>query len=912
MTDKTASKKNSAKAANYQMLGSYLKALSLISLSLFTLLGLFGVGYGSFMANTLRWLVGWGAYLVAILIGMHGLYLWRGYSWRDKMSWGRWLATELLIFCVLGFSTLKTNPTLLSNADMLGNSGGIIGWTIASLLSPIGRIGGMVLLSLCIFLLLPALFKMQLNRLQNMLEKQQQKVNDWRTTLQTKASARAVFARKGTSSTRSKIEVSKNQPTSLAGDATQHVPALPESRVSASRPINGTSSTSPVSRTDASAYAATTSVLRTVASRKSPTSRRRTAPAASASAASASASSISTTSRQARTPAVTSNDCSPKRPTSKGQTPFAASVTAASANVPTNRIKMSASALKTRGSISAPTTRTQRAPSFDLSRISNRSTDSKNSQALPNAPRRRASKPVAQPKTEAMRPISSRSKKRSNQSPQTEAETVEVDPAPARKAKAKINSTKKIKRDGLPPFDMLQQHNGHVDPIEGQEKARLIEDTLEHFGVPATVVEINQGPRITQFGVEPGFIETSQRDGTLKRRKVKVNAIKALGDDLALALAARSIRIQTRVPGRTYVGIELPNDHPEIVTLHSVLTSDAYQKIKGDLVIALGCDVTGQSVAADISRMPHMLIGGATGSGKSVCINTIIASLLFNLGPDKLKLLLIDPKMVELVPYNGIPHLIAPVVINMEKVVGSLSWAVREMERRYSLLSQARKRNLQSYNQWAEANGHDILPYVVIIIDELADLMMVAADKVEQIICRLAQMARATGIHLILATQRPSVDVVTGLIKANIPTRISFAVASSTDSRVILDSSGAESLLGVGDMLYQASDASRLQRIQGCYVSDQELQDLVDYWLNAKQQKSNDQSSRDKRSKQLRQKEQPTDELLPKAIALLQQHQSISVTLLQRKLRISYTRAARLINELKQQGMIGPPSVSDQ
>ncbi|MGH2542073.1 MAG: FtsK/SpoIIIE domain-containing protein, partial [Ardenticatenaceae bacterium] len=307
---------------------------------------------------------------------------------------------------------------------------------------------------------------------------------------------------------------------------------------------------------------------------------------------------------------------------------------------------------------------------------------------------------------------------------------------------------------------------------------------------------------------------------------------------------------------------------------------------------------------------------GATGTGKSVCVNTIIASLLFNLGPDRLRLLMIDPKMVELIPFNGIPHLIAPVVTDMERAVGALTWAMREMDRRYKLFSAAGKRNIDSYNHWMASKGEEPLPYIVIVIDELADLMMVAADQVERLVCRIAQMARATGIHLLLATQRPSVDVVTGLIKANIPARISFAVASQIDSRVILDTNGAEALLGRGDMLYQAPDSSKLQRLQGCFVSDQELTKIVTHWLRAPAQRHEvetqaaggpERTPWDEILAELEEGDKQEDGLLPEAIAIVREHQWASTSFLQRKLRIGYTRAARLIDTLEEKGIIGPP-----
>jgi S-DNA-T family DNA segregation ATPase FtsK/SpoIIIE len=355
-----------------------------------------------------------------------------------------------------------------------------------------------------------------------------------------------------------------------------------------------------------------------------------------------------------------------------------------------------------------------------------------------------------------------------------------------------------------------------------------------------------------------------------------------------------------------------------MVTLHSVLTSEEFDKVNSELAFALGRDVSGHSVAADLARMPHLLIAGATGAGKSVCVNTIIASLLFNLGPDRLRLLMIDPKMVELIPYNGIPHLIAPVVTDMERAVGALTWAMREMDRRYKLFSEAGKRNIDGYNQWMLGKGEEPLPYIVIVIDELADLMMVAADQVERIVCRIAQMARATGIHLILATQRPSVDVVTGLIKANVPARISFAVASQIDSRVILDTNGAEALLGRGDMLFQAPDSSKLQRLQGCFVSDQELSKIVAHWIRASAPSARAETTQppvdepegtpwDEILEELEQEDKHEDELLSQAIAIVREHQWASTSFLQRKLRIGYTRAARIIDNLEEKGIIGPP-----
>lgn len=382
--------------------------------------------------------------------------------------------------------------------------------------------------------------------------------------------------------------------------------------------------------------------------------------------------------------------------------------------------------------------------------------------------------------------------------------------------------------------DMLEASSDtETNDFNIREHVEIIEHTLSSFGAPATVVEISQGPTVTQYGVEPQFIE--QRGG--KRTKVKVGKIASLADDLALALAARSIRIQAPVPGKGYVGIEVPNAAKSLVSLRDVMESEEFQRIKGPLRLGLGQNVAGQPISADLAKMPHLLVAGATGSGKSVCVNGIIACLLLQHTPDDLRFVMVDPKRVELVGYNGIPHLVAPVVVDLERVVGTLQWAMREMDTRYQKLSETGTRNIAEYNRKvARRPEREKLPYIVIIIDELADLMMMAPEDTEKGITRLAQMARATGIHMIIATQRPSVDVVTGLIKANFPARIAFAVASGTDSRVILDSTGAERLLGQGDMLFQSPDAAAPVRMQGCFVSDKELQGLINYWQAARRQ----------------------------------------------------------------------------
>ena len=470
----------------------------------------------------------------------------------------------------------------------------------------------------------------------------------------------------------------------------------------------------------------------------------------------------------------------------------------------------------------------------------------------------------------------------------------------------------------LPPINQIFEEGYEIEISEAEirQRVKIIEETLLSFGVEAKVREINQGPAVTQFSLEPGYMATKDAKGNL--RKVRVSRIVNLSNDLALALAAAPIRIEAPIPGRPYVGLEVPNLATNIVTLRTIMESDRFVRSGARLKLALGQDVSGHPFIADLASMPHMLIAGATGSGKSVCINAIVACLLSTHTPVTLRLLMIDPKMVELVNYNGIPHLLAPVVTELEKAVGVLSWATREMDRRYKLFAKEHVRNLEGYNEKISQNGGEILPYIVIIIDELADLMMMAPDEVERTIARIAQMARATGMHLILATQRPSVDVVTGLIKANFPARIAFAVSSQIDSRVILDTPGAERLLGKGDMLFMAPDSAKLQRLQGVFVSDNELGRLVRFWksmLPTPEREPRGQVSQIPKDmvqqslfEDLARAEQNTneDDLLEKAIAEVRAEGRASVSLLQRRLRVGYARAARLIDEMEDQGIIGP------
>jgi S-DNA-T family DNA segregation ATPase FtsK/SpoIIIE len=423
-------------------------------------------------------------------------------------------------------------------------------------------------------------------------------------------------------------------------------------------------------------------------------------------------------------------------------------------------------------------------------------------------------------------------------------------------------------------------------------RMRVIEDTLAAFNVRARVVGSHTGPTITQFDVQP-------------ERGTRVQRVTALQNDLALSLAARSIRIQAPVPGHPVIGIEIPNAKSSVVTLREVLESDVCSKMKSPLKIALGKDVSGVPVMADLARMPHLLIAGATGSGKSVCLNSLISCLLFHNSPERLRLLMVDPKMVELSVFNDIPHLLAPVVTDVTKVTGTLKWALKEMHRRYKLFAKIGARNLARYNE-LQTDPKEILPFIVLIIDELADLMMVSPEDVEDGICRLAQLARATGMHLVLATQRPSVDVITGLIKANFPARIAFAVSSQVDSRTILDQAGAEKLLGRGDMLYQPSDEGKPVRVQGTYLSDREIEELVRFWKTNSPRTVEQIPAIELEPPPKEEEPDADDKLLNDAITVLREYRRASVSLLQRRLSIGYTRAARLLDVLEDRGVVGP------
>jgi S-DNA-T family DNA segregation ATPase FtsK/SpoIIIE len=457
----------------------------------------------------------------------------------------------------------------------------------------------------------------------------------------------------------------------------------------------------------------------------------------------------------------------------------------------------------------------------------------------------------------------------------------------------------------LPPFDLLDNELIQVmDDQKVQVMGEQIEKTLAEFGLPARVAGYRIGPTVTQFALEPGFIEKENPDGTVSKHKVRVSQISSLAKDLALALSAERLRIEAPVPGRSYMGIEVPNDHSKMVRLRSILESDVFQRLNSPLALALGKDVSGQAVVTDLSKMPHILIAGTTGSGKSVCISAITASLLMNNSPDDLRIAMIDPKMVELARFNGVPHLLGKVETSNARMVGVLRWAISEMDQRYRVLEDARARDLESYNTKMRRKKLPTLPRIVIIIDELADLMLSAPEQTETSLVRLAQMARAVGMHLVVATQRPSVDIITGVIKANFPARIAFTMATSIDSRVILDTNGAETLLGKGDMLFLSPDSGILKRAQGVFVSDQELIRVINYWMNHYQKADDNDAPWETLLKVM--EEEGGDDLVKQAIDLVKNTRRASASLLQRRLRVGFPRAARLLDQLEEMGVVGP------
>ena len=460
------------------------------------------------------------------------------------------------------------------------------------------------------------------------------------------------------------------------------------------------------------------------------------------------------------------------------------------------------------------------------------------------------------------------------------------------------------REENLPPLTLLahEESNGS-DEERILAIAKKIETTLAEFGIPSRVIGYRVGPTVTQFAVEPGFVEKIGPDGNLIKQKVRVSQISALTRDLALTLAAERLRIEAPVPGHSYVGVEVPNSSTTLVRLRPMLESEEFLRLKSPLAIALGRDVSGQPMVADLARMPHLLVAGTTGSGKSVCLADIITCLVMNNTPARLRLAVLDPKMVELVRFSGLPHIMGKVETEIDRMLAVLRWALAEMDQRYRLLETANARDLETYNRKIERKGQEPLPRVVVIIDELADLMMTAPDQTEHSLVRLAQMARATGIHLVVATQRPSTDVVTGLIKANFPARIAFSVASSIDSRVILDVNGAESLLGRGDMLFLNPEVGTPARAQGVILKDQEINRVIGFWQRALSNRDEEEAPWEG---MVDQGDEDSDDLIEQAIALVRKSQRASASMLQRRLRIGFPRAARLLDELEEMGIVGP------
>jgi len=451
---------------------------------------------------------------------------------------------------------------------------------------------------------------------------------------------------------------------------------------------------------------------------------------------------------------------------------------------------------------------------------------------------------------------------------------------------------------------LLADQASRPDERTINQTAGMIEKTLAEFGISATVIGFRVGPAVTQFAVQPGFMKKSGvNEEEEKQMKVRVAQIASLQKDLALALSAQRLRIEAPVPGKPYVGIEVPNSHQSNVRLRPLLETESFQKVGAPLALALGRDVSGQPLVADLARMPHLLIAGATGSGKSICITSLAICLAMNNPPEDLRMVMIDSKMVELLRFNGLSHLYGKVETNVDRILGVLRWVVVEMEHRYRLLEGAHARDLESYNRKLSRKKEGTpLPRIVVLIDELADLMMSAPDQTEHNLVRLAQMARATGIHLIVATQRPSTDVVTGLIKANFPARLAFAVASGVDSRVILDTTGAENLLGRGDMLFLNPEVGSPVRAQGIFVTDMEIERVIAHW----QKNADDGESTPPWEKLLTEPEENEDEgLIEKAVSIVRQSQRASASMLQRRLRIGYPRAARLLDQLEEMGVVG-------
>lgn len=591
------------------------------------------------------------------------------------------------------------------------------------------------------------------------------------------------------------------------------------------------------------------------------------------------------------------------------------------------------------------------------------------------APPRKVQEPVAAPRRASAQPAAlsqiplpdaARTATTPPSQSATESAKKEIKPAPVTvkshativkqapsKAAAKKTPKKQLTHEHtLPPITLLKTVKENKNTTaDAQRMADIIETTLAQFGLAGKVVEIRPGPTVTQFGIKPGYLERSAPNGEKRQQKIRVQQIASLQNDFALALSATNIRIEAPIPGRGLVGIEVPNLGVTTVDLRGVMESEPFLALqaKTPLAVGLGRDVSGTAISADLSRMPHLLIAGTTGSGKSICISSIAVCLCMHNRPEDLKLVLIDPKMVELSRFNGLPHIIGKPESDMDRIPGVLRWVTREMDSRYKAFAEVGARNVADYNEGALKRNEDTLPRIVVLIDELADMMLQSPIETEKTLCRLAQMARATGIHLVVATQRPSVDVVTGLIKANFPARISFAVASSTDSRVILDQVGAESLIGRGDMLYLNPESGHPMRLQGCFVSDKEVESLIAWWkkqMDAEKKKqqaeepeaeepaeeyvanrkpdmetpweitvaemaaerlinSGSKSSGGSRGAASGSEDDGDDELIKRAIDILKSSGNASTSLLQRKLRIGYPRAARLMEELQEMGYVG-------
>ena len=491
--------------------------------------------------------------------------------------------------------------------------------------------------------------------------------------------------------------------------------------------------------------------------------------------------------------------------------------------------------------------------------------------------------------------------KPANEKPEKKKEEEEGPPVSTDEIAKEIEAVKPQFEYKFPPLELLTEKKGDTGaPVKSEdlrESAKKLIDTLKSFGVEAKVLEVSRGPAVTRFEIQPSA-------------GVKVSKIVNLADDIALNLAAYGVRIEAPIPGKAAVGIEIPNKAVSMVSLKEVIGSKEFQSFKSKTAFALGKDISGKPIISDISKMPHLLIAGTTGSGKSVCINTLITSIIYKASPDEVKLLMIDPKVVELGVYNGIPHLLIPVVTDPRKAAGALNWAVTEMVKRYKTFADCNVRDIAGYNEYAETEGLRKLEKIVIIIDELSDLMMVAPHDVEDAICRLAHMARAAGMHLVIATQRPSVDVITGLIKANVPSRIAFTVSNQIDSRTILDMMGAEKLLGRGDMLFLPVGASKPTRIQGAFVSDKEVEHIVEF-IKGDFEPDYDEDILEKiengdKADAEEDDGGDCDELLNQAIEMVVDCGQASVSLVQRKLKVGYARAGRIIDQMETRGIVGP------